>query len=142
MTLSWLDDLKQNILKINKEEEGRRIVYGEKRKEKSKVLRKSYFSRPKLLTDWEYRNKKKNINTNRPSRDVHVKKFSQQEIDYDRPWNKLKYEHKINRIIQYVKKNNLARDIKKQLIQMTKSRKIKVEFENGEIKKILNLEQE
>lgn len=139
MSIDWLEDLKQNIQNINKEEQKKKRVYGENVKIQQKTLRKSYFSRPKLLTDWEYKNKKKNIN--KPSKDIQVKQFSSQ-IDYDKPWHKLKYEHKINRIIHYVKTNNINNDIKKQLIQMTKTRKIQVEYENGEIKSILNLDQQ
>jgi hypothetical protein len=140
--MSWIDNLKQNVQQVNQEEQRKRRVYGEKKNTK-KTLRKSYFSRPRLLTDWEYKNKKKSMNTNRPSRDVQVRHFSsEQDIDYDKPWNRLKYEHKINRVINFVKTNNLDRDMKKQLIQMTKSRKIRVEYENGEIKKILNLEEQ
>ncbi len=138
--MTWLNDLKQNILNINKQEQLRRKVYGEKKTRTTKTLKKSYFSRPKLLTDWEYQKKKKNLNTNRPSRDVHVKQFSQQD-DYNKPWNKLKYEHKINRVIQYVRQNQLSTQVKKDLIQLTKSRKIKVEYEDGEIKKVMNLEE-
>lgn len=141
--MSWIDNLKQNVQQINQEEQKRRKVYGEKNTLQKKTLRKSYFSRPKILTDWEYKNKKKSINTNRPCRDIQVRQFSsQQDIDYNKQWNRLKYEHKINRVIHYVRINNLDRDMKKQLIQMTKSRKIKVEYENGEIKKILNLEEQ
>ena len=141
--MSWVDDLKQNVQNINHQEIKNRKgkVYGEKNTCQRKTLKKSYFSRPKLLTDWEYQKKKKNQSSLRPSRDIQVKQFSQQNIDYDKPWKRLKYEHKINRIIHFVKINNLDRDIKKQLITMTKNRKIDVEYENGEIKKILNLEE-
>ncbi len=136
----WLDDLKQNILLINKEENGKRRVYGENNKIQNKTLRKSYFSRPKLLTDWEYKKQRKNQN-NRQTKDIQVLQFSQQEIQYDKEWNKLKYEHKINRIIHYVKSKNLNNDTKKELIQLVKSRKIQVEYVNGEIKNVINLEE-
>ncbi len=138
MSINWLEELKQNVQTINKEQQNKRRVFGENSTIQQKTLRKSYFVRPKLLTDWEYNNKKKNIN--KPSKDIQVKQFSSQN-DYDKPWHKLKYEHKINRIIHYVKTNNINNNRKKQLIQMTKSRKIQVEYENGEIKSILNLEE-
>lgn len=133
----WLDDLKENVLKINNEEQKNKKVYGEKI-EQSKQLRKSYFVRPKLLTDWEFQKQKKNHG--KLTRDIQVKQFST-EIDYDKQWNKLKYEHKMNRIIDYVKKNNIDSSTKKLLIQLNKQRKIKVEYDNGEITKILNLEE-
>lgn len=139
MSIHWLEDLKQNIQNINKEEQKKRRVFGENIKIQQKTLKKSYFSRPKLLTDWEYQNKK-NKNINKPSNIIQVRQFSS-NIDYDKPWHKLKYEHKINRIIHYVKTNNINNDIKRQLIQMTKTRTIQVEYENGEIKSILNLEE-
>lgn len=140
--MTWIEDLKHNVQQINQLEQQRRKVYGEATKQPKKTLRKSYFSRPKILTDWEYQKKKKSMNTNRLSRDVHVKQFSNSNVDYNKPWNKLKYEHKINRIIHYVKTQNLDRDTRKQLIHLTKSRKIKVEYENGEITKIVNYPQE
>lgn len=140
MSIEWLEELKQNVQNINKEEQKKRRVFGENIKIQQKTLRKSYFSRPKLLKDWEYNNKKKNFQ--KPLKDIQVKQFSRQNDFYDKPWHKLKYEHKINRIIHYVKTNNTSNDIKKQLIQMTKNRKIQVEYENGEIKSILNLNQE
>ena len=136
--MEWLNDLKQNIMNINKEEFKNRRIYGEKPHDMQKQLRKSYFSRPKLLTDWEFQKKKKN--NNKPVREIFVKKFST-EIDYDKPWNKLKMEYKINRIIHYVKSNSLDNETKKILIRMTKGRKIKLEYENGEILNILNLEE-
>lgn len=139
MTFQWLNNLKENILIINKEEQKKRRVYGEKNIIHQKTLRKSYFSRPKLLSDWEYQKQRKN--QKKPTKDIQVKQFSS-NIDYDKQWNKLKYEHKINRIIHYVKSNNLDNDIKKILIQLVKSRKIQVEYENGEIKNIINLQKE
>ncbi len=132
----WFEDLKQHILGINKAEYQKRRVYGENNKIQNKTLKKTYFTRPKILSDWEYNKNKQNEKT----KDIHVKQFSQ-HIEYDKPWNKLKYEHKINRVIHYVKLNNLNTDIKKLLIKMTKSRKLQVQYENGEIQNIINLEE-
>ena len=138
-TLSWLDDLKQNILLINQEENKNRRVYREEKMlHVSKPLKKSYFIRPKILTDWEQEKKRKN--NGKPVKEIRVKQFSDKN-DYDKPWNKLKYEFKINRIIQYVKKNNLDNETKKLLIRSTKTRKVKLDYQEGEIKEILNLEE-
>ena len=138
MTLSWLNDLKQNVSGINIQEDKNRRVYGEKPGNEPKQLRKSYFMRPKILTDWEYDKKKKN--QGKPTREIRVKQFSSQN-DYDKPWNKLKYEYKINRIIHFVKMNQMDNETKKLLIRMTKTRKIKLNYEDGEIKEIINLEE-
>lgn len=136
--MNWMDQLKENILSINVlEEQKMEKIYNFKKPKQIKQLRASYFIRPKIISDWEYKKQKQNIN--KPIKEIRVKQFSNNE-DYNKPWNKLKYEFKINRIIHYVKSNDIDNETKKLLIQSTKNRKIKVDYEDGEIKNILNLE--
>lgn len=138
----WIDDLKQNILGINmlQEKFRQQYTYGEKYTV-NKVIKKSYFTRPKLLVDWENQQSKKCNSQTRHVSNIQVHKFSMGEYDYNQPWNKLKYEYKINRIIKFIKSKQLDNITKRILIKNTKNRKIKVDYINGEIIDILNLEE-